>query len=63
VSEDSYSDLHIINKSLKKKKKKSTCLCLPSAGIKGVCHHAGPDKIFFFFKLEMILGTGTVHQL
>jgi hypothetical protein len=25
---------------------KSACLCLPSAGIKGMCHHA---RLFFFF--------------
>jgi hypothetical protein len=28
---------------------KSTCLCLPSAGIKGVRHHA---RLFCFFKTE-----------
>jgi hypothetical protein len=27
-------------KKRKEKKKKSACLCLPSAGIKGMCHHA-----------------------
>jgi hypothetical protein len=26
---------------------KSACLCLPSAGIKGVCHHA---QLFFFLR-------------
>ena len=25
---------------------KSACLCLPSAGIKGVCHHARPTCLF-----------------
>jgi hypothetical protein len=25
---------------------KSACLCLPSAGIKGVCHHAWPRAYF-----------------
>jgi hypothetical protein len=25
---------------------KSTCLCLPSAGIKGTCHHAQPTSYF-----------------
>jgi hypothetical protein len=28
---------------------KFTCLCLPSAGIKGVCHHDQPEKRSLFF--------------
>ena len=26
-------------------------LCLPSAGIKGASHHAGPDLIFLILKI------------
>jgi hypothetical protein len=34
---------------------KSTCLCLPSAGIKGVCHHC-PASNFGFFKKNTKIG-------
>jgi hypothetical protein len=34
---------------------KSTCLCLPSAGIKGVCHHAWLFCLFVWFGLVLVL--------
>jgi hypothetical protein len=38
----------------KRKEKKSTCLCLPSAGIKGVCHHC-LVKVLFILNLFALL--------
>ena len=34
---------------------KSACLCLPSAGIKGVCHHARPSVHFLIFTVVVFI--------
>jgi hypothetical protein len=42
---------------------KSTCLCLPSAGIKGVRHHAQLEFIFFLIKRLILLHEGQVSHI
>jgi hypothetical protein len=33
--------------------KRSACLCLPSAGIKGMCHHAWQSIFYIYIKLDI----------
>jgi hypothetical protein len=42
---------------------KSTCLCLPSAGIKGVCHHAPQGHIFWACQNSWIQEGATIFGL
>jgi hypothetical protein len=37
---------------------KSICLCLPSAGIKGMCHHCRVTHIFLSFLIHLGVGWG-----
>jgi hypothetical protein len=33
---------------------RSTCLCLPSAGIKGMCHHCSAKHIYFYIAKKIM---------